>query len=76
MAIDPELTKILLIGADVIVLVLVLGSLNLMYTGNRKIKVFLNFVIIISAVAWLLNILGKLDTVISTISEWINSILK
>jgi hypothetical protein len=76
MAIDPELTKILLIGANIIVLVLILGSLNLMYTGNRKIKVFLNFIIIIAAVAWMLNILGKLDSVINTISEWINSILK
>jgi hypothetical protein len=73
---DPQLTKLLLISADILFLVLILVSLNLMYTGKRKIKVFLNIIIIIAAAAWLLQILGKLDTVINTISEWINSILK
>ena len=76
MAITPELSKILLISADVLFLVLFLVALNLMYTGKRKIKVFFNIIIIIAAVAWLLQIIGKLDTVINTISELINSILK
>jgi hypothetical protein len=73
---DPQLTKLLLISADILFLVLFLVALNLMYTGKRKIKVFLNIIIIIAATAWLLQILGKLDTVINTISEWVNSILK
>jgi hypothetical protein len=73
---DPQLTKLLLISADILFLVLFLVALNLMYTGKRKIKVFFNIIIIIAAAAWLLQILGKLDTVINTISEWINSILK
>ena len=76
MAITPELSKILLISADVLFLVLFLVALNLMYTGKRKIKVFFNIIIIIAAAAWLLQIIGKLDTVINTISELINSILK
>ena len=76
MAITPELSKILLISADILFLVLFLVALNLMYTGKRKIKVFFNIIIIIAAVAWLLQIIGKLDTVINTISELINSILK
>jgi hypothetical protein len=73
---DPEFTKLLLISADILFLVLFLVALNLMYTGKRKIKVFFNIIIIIAAAAWLLQIIGKLDTVITTISEWINSILK
>ena len=76
MAITPELSKILLISADILFLVLFLVALNLMYTGKRKIKVFFNIIIIIAAAAWLLQIIGKLDTVINTISELINSILK
>ena len=76
MAITPELSKILLISADILFLVLFLVALNLMYTGKRKIKVFFNIIIIIAATAWLLQIIGKLDTVINTISELINSILK
>ena len=76
MALTPEFSKILLISADVLFLVLFLVALNLMYTGKRKIKVFFNIIIIIAAVAWLLQIIGKLDTVINTISELINSILK
>lgn len=76
MAITPELSKILLISADILFLVLFLVALNLMYTGKRKIKVFFNIIIIIAAAAWLLQIIGKLDTVINTISDVINSILK
>jgi hypothetical protein len=76
MAITPELSKILLISADILFLVLFLVALNLMYTGKRKIKVFFNIIIIIAAAAWLLQIIGKLDTVINTISGLINSILK
>ncbi len=76
MAITPEFSKILLISADILFLVLFLVALNLMYTGKRKIKVFFNIIIIIAAAAWLLQIIGKLDTVINTISELINSILK
>ena len=76
MAITPELSKILLISADILFLVLFLVALNLMYTGKRKIKVFFNIIIIIAAAAWLLQIIGKLDTVVNTISELINSILK
>jgi len=76
MAITPELSKILLISADILFLVLFLVALNLMYTGKRKIKVFFNIIIIVAAAAWLLQIIGKLDTVINTISELINSILK
>ena len=76
MAITPELSKILLISADILFLVLFLVALNLMYTGKRKIKVFFNVVIIIAAAAWLLQIIGKLNTVINTISVVINSILK
>jgi hypothetical protein len=72
---DPQLTKLLLISADILFLVLFLVALNLMYTGKRKIKVFFNIIIIVAAAAWLLQILGKLDTVINTISEWVNSIL-
>ena len=72
---DPQLTKLLLISADILFLVLFLVALNLMYTGKRKIKVFFNIIIIVAAAAWLLQIIGKLDTVINTISEWVNSIL-
>ena len=67
---DPKLTKLLLIGALIFLVVIVPIFFNLIFSGNRKIKISVNVLIFLGAVVWLLNILGMLHTVIGTISLW------
>ena len=67
---DPKLTKLLLIGSLIFLVVIVPIFFNLIFSGSKKIRVSVNILIFIGATVWLLNILGMLHTVIGTISLW------
>jgi len=71
MAISNELYKFLLAFVVIVIVVVVLGYFNQQGIFSRRIKIFLNILILLGAAAWLLSIFGKLDLVIETISKWI-----
>jgi len=55
----------------VVTVIAILGYLNYQVAFSRKIKIFLNIIILMAAAAWLLSIFDMLGTLLATISKWI-----
>jgi hypothetical protein len=55
----------------VVTVIAILGYVNYQVAFSRKIKIFLNIIILMAAAAWLLSIFDMLGTVLATISKWI-----
>jgi hypothetical protein len=55
----------------VVTVIAILGYFNYQVAFSRKIKIFLNIIILMAAAAWLLSIFDMLGTVLATISKWI-----
>jgi hypothetical protein len=55
----------------VVTVIAILGYFNYQVAFSRKIKIFLNIIILIAAAVWLLSIFDMLGTVLATISKWI-----
>jgi hypothetical protein len=55
----------------IVTVIAILGYFNYQIAFSRKIKIFLNIIILMAAAAWLLSIFDMLGNVIGTISKWI-----
>ena len=71
---DPKLTKLLLIGSLIFLVVIVPIFFNLIFSGSKKIRISVNILIFAGAAVWLLKILGMLNTVVGTITLWTKSL--
>ena len=55
----------------IVTVIAILGYFNYQVAFSRKIKIFLNIIILMAAAACLLSIFDMLGTVLATISKWI-----
>lgn len=65
------LTNYLFAFIIIVTVVAILGYINYQVSFSKKIKIFLDLIIIMAAAAWLLSIFGLLGTVIGAISKFI-----
>ena len=74
MSLTKDLTLYLEIGAVILLIIVMLGFINFYFGIPKRLKILLNFVIIIGATAWMLNDLGLLETVIKAVKDYIKYI--
>ena len=74
MSLTKDLTLYLEIGSVILVIIVLLGFINFYFGIPKRLKILLNFVIIIGATAWMLNDLGLLETVIKAVKDYIKYI--
>ena len=74
MSLTKDLTLYLEIGAVILVIIVLLGFINFYFGIPKRLKIFLNFLIVIGSAAWMLNDLGLLNTVINAVKDYIKSI--
>jgi hypothetical protein len=73
LGLTADITKYLFAITIIVTVIAILGYLNYQVAFSKKIKIFINIIVLIAAAAWLLDIFGLLGTVIVTISNWIKS---
>ena len=76
MSLTSQLTLYLEIGAVALLVIVILGFINFYFGIPKRLKILLNFVIIIGSTAWMLSDLVLLGTVINAVSDYIQSISK
>jgi hypothetical protein len=65
------MTNYLFAVTIIVTVIAIIGYFNYQIAFSRKIKIFLNIVILMAAAAWLLSIFDMLGTVLAAFSKWI-----